>query len=427
MLITALGLLLLLLFSSISVGSGLASLAFILTYLFSDRPLHRALGEVTWGGCTNLLLVAIPLFILLGQILLVSGLADRVYGALAHWLSWLPGGLMHTNIGTCMAFAATSGSSVATAATIGTVAIPVIDKYEYNERLFLGSVAAGGTLGILIPPSIDMIIYGWITQTSVPDLYMAGFIPGIMLGLLFMLTIGIACSVRPEWGGRKVESSWKQRIASLPDLLPPVLLFILIIGSIYAGWATPTESAALGVVGALTIAFANGKLSVNVLVQAFEGTARTFGMFLFILAPAWFLNFVITVTGLANSLSDILTKQGMSPFATLMWVTLIYTILGCLMDPLPLIVVCLPIIAPVLFAAGYNPVWFGIYFVVLNETALLSPPIGLNLFVVQGVRGRGKLTDVIVGTGPFYGGLILMLILLILFPQIALWLPSMMK
>ncbi len=426
-LLVAFILLLIVLFSSLPIGAGLTFLGLTLATLFSDMPLYRALGEVAWAASSNNLLVAIPMFILLGEILLRSGIADRLYSAMAQWLSWLPGGLMHANIGTSMAFAATSGSSVATAATIGTIATPLIDKHEYNERLFLGSLAAGGTLGILIPPSIDLIIYGWLTQTSIPALYMAGFLPGMLLGFLFIVTIGIACSVRPRWGGKAIETNWRQRMESLPALLPPLVLFVVIIASIYMGLATPTESAALGVVCALFLAASQRRLNLNVLRNAIEGTMRTTGIIFFIFAGAWFLNLVISFIGVTATLNQFITTQGLTPFQTLMIITVCYTILGCFMDPLPLIVISVPIVTPVVVAAGYDPIWFGIYFVVLNETALITPPIGLNLFVVQGVRRRGSMNDLIIGVLPFFATLVVMLGLLIVFPEIALWLPGTMK
>ena len=226
---TSLALLLLLLGLSLPVAAALLILALALAQLFSVLPVHLAMGEIVWSASSNFLLVSVPLFILLGEILLRSGIADRLYASMSQWLSWLPGGLMHANIGACMVFAATSGSSVATAATIGTVATPVIEKYRYGERLFLGSLAAGGTLGILIPPSINLIIYGWLTETSVPQLYLAGFVPGIVLGLIFMATIVICCLIRPEWRGVPIRASWNERLRSLTGLLPPFALFLFVI------------------------------------------------------------------------------------------------------------------------------------------------------------------------------------------------------
>ena len=376
-----------------------------------------------WSASSNFLLVSVPLFILLGEILLRSGIADRLYASMSQWLSWLPGGLMHANIGACMVFAATSGSSVATAATIGTVATPVIEKYRYGERLFLGSLAAGGTLGILIPPSINLIIYGWLTETSVPQLYLAGFVPGIVLGLIFMATIVICCLIRPEWRGVPIQASWNERLRSLTGLLPPLALFLVVIGSIYAGFATPTESAALGVIAALGLAGLNRRLTLAMLTQAIDGTMRTTGMIMLIVAAAWFLNFVLSAIGLVGALNAFITGLGLSSSGMLGAIVIFYLVLGCFMEPLPMMIVTVPVVTPIIVRAGYDPVWFGIMIVLLCETAMVTPPVGVNLYVVQGVRGRGSIGDVILGVVPFIVSLILMILLIIAAPGIVLWLP----
>jgi C4-dicarboxylate transporter, DctM subunit len=381
------------------------------------------MGEIVWAASSNFILVSVPLFILLGEILLRSGMADKLYQSVSQWLSWLPGGLMHANIGASMAFAATSGSSVATAATIGTVATPLIQKYGYGERLFLGSIAAGGTLGILIPPSINLIIYGWLTNTSVPQLYLAGFLPGLVLGLIFMATIVVCCLVRPAVGGQSVRATWSERIAGLLGVVPPLIIFLVVIGSIYAGWATPTESAALGVMIALGLAAFNRRLTVGMLLEALDGTMRTTGMIMLIVAAAWFLSFVLSAIGLVNALNSFITGLGLSPSGMLAAVVLFYLVLGCFMEPLPMMIVTVPVITPVVVAAGYDPVWFGIMVVLLCETAMITPPVGVNLFVVQGVRGRGSINDVIVGVLPFIVSLFLMILLIIAFPGLVMLLP----
>src|SRR5918998_1918724 len=275
MLGTALMTLIVLLALAVPVAAALGILGLALSELYSRLPLSIAIGEVAWATSNNFLLVAIPFFVLLGEILLRSGIAERMYNALVLWVPWLPGGLMHSNIAACAMFAATSGSSVATAATIGTVAMGEVEKHGYSERLFLGTIAAGGTLGILIPPSINMIVYGVLTETSIPKLYLAGFTPGLVLAGLFSLTVLLLCLFRPELGGRRTSATWEQRIRALPDLLPPVIIFLAVIGSIYAGWATATESAALGVIAAVGIAAWNRRLTLRALLNAFEGTMRS--------------------------------------------------------------------------------------------------------------------------------------------------------
>jgi len=312
---------------------------------------------------------------------------------------------------------------VATAATIGTVATPVIGKYGYGERLFLGSLAAGGTLGILIPPSINLIIYGWLTETSVPDLYLAGFVPGILLGIIFMTTIVLCCLVRPEWRGKAITSSWAERIASLRGLVPPLMIFLVVIGSIYAGFATPTESAALGVVAALVLAALNRRLTIPMLLEAIDGTMRTTGMIMLIVAGAWFLNFVLSAIGLVNALNSFITRLGLGPGGMLAAIIVFYLVLGCFMEPLPMMIVTVPVVTPVVVQAGFDPVWFGILIVLLCEAAMITPPVGVNLYVVQGVRGRGAISDVIIGVIPFIASLVVMILLIVLYPDMALWLP----
>ncbi|MBW1696964.1 MAG: TRAP transporter large permease [Deltaproteobacteria bacterium] len=409
---------------SIPIAAVLGMLGLILDHLYSFLPLWRALGENAWVSNINVILVAVPLFILLGEILLRSGIAENMYAAATHWLSWLPGGLMHSNIGSCAMFAAVSGSSVATAATIGTVAIEQIEKRGYNARFFLGTIAAGGTIGILIPPSINMIVYGVLTQTSIVQVYLAGFTPGFLLASLFMLTVAIGCILKPQWGGQKIETNWRNRIDALPDLLPPVLLFIVIIGSIYIGIATPTESAALGVIAALILVAFRRRFSISMLREALEGTMRSTGMIMAILMAAFFLNFVLTGVGLTHKVNALITGLGWTPMQTLIAVIGFYVVLGMFMETLSMMVATVPIITPVIVSLGFDPVWFGVIIILLIETAMITPPVGINLFVVQGVRGRGHINDVMIGSAPFVLTLIVMIVLLVMFPGIAMWLPS---
>ncbi|HYG45580.1 MAG TPA: TRAP transporter large permease [Bordetella sp.] len=423
MIATALILLLVLIGISIPVGAALGVLGLILDPLYSMLPLTRAIGEISWSANNEFLLVAIPLFIMLGEVLLRSGFAERMYSAMSLWLSWLPGGLMHANIGASTLFSATSGSSVATAATVGTVAIPQIKKYGYNESLFLGSLAAGGTLGILIPPSINLVIYGVLTNSSVPKLYLAGILPGFGLAVLFMLTIVLACWIKPQWGGHKIRATVAQRLASLLHLAPPLGIFFLVVGSIYAGLATPTEAAALGVLGALILAACFGRLTWTMLREAIEGTMRSTAMIMLIVIAASFLNFVMAATGLTDALTQTITGLGLSPGWMLLIVVLFYLVLGCFMETLSMMITTIPIVAPIMIALGYDPIWLGIVIIVLVEAALITPPVGLNLFVVQSLRKSGSMGAVIRGSLPFVLAMFVMVALLAFFPDLALWLP----
>ncbi len=425
MLLVSLLLLIGLLLLAVPVAAALGILGLSLDFLFFDGflPLYISGSGGFWDTSTGFLLVAIPLFILLGEIMLRSGIAEKMYTAMSHWLTWLPGGLMHSNIGASALFAATSGSSVATAATIGTVAEPQIDQRNYNRPLFLGTLAVGGTLGILIPPSLNMIIYGVLTDTSIPKLYLAGIIPGLMLAGLFILTILIACLLKKEWGGDKIEASWDDRIGSLKHLLVPLFIFAVVIFSIYLGWATATESAALGVLCAMILAVLNRTLTWEVMASALEGTMRTTSMVILIILAAHFLNYVLANIGLSQTLTNYVASLGLTSTETLLAVVVFYVVLGFFMETLTLMVTTIPIIAPIIIdGAGYDPVWFGILLMLLIETALITPPIGLNLYVIQGIRtDNGSLNDVIVGSLPFVLVLFLMIALVIIFPGIVIY------
>lgn len=422
-LLILLGLLLL----SIPVAATLAALGLSLGSFFSPFPLYKALGEISWTASTDFLLLAIPLFVLLGEILLRAGIAERTYQALFYWLSWLPGGLMHANIATSAMFAATSGSSVATAATITTVALPQARKYGYAESLFAGSIAAGGTLGILIPPSINLIVYGFLTNTSIPQLFLAGIVPGILLTVLFMACITVICLIKPQLSGQKMSASWQQRISSLKDLLPVLFIFIIVIGSIYAGFATPTESAALGVLGAFVLARAYGSLNLKMLRLVLEGTMRTTAMIMLIIMAAYFLNFILVSVGLTSMLTDFIDNLGMTPMGTMGMIILLYLILGFFVETLSLMVITIPIIAPVVTGLGFDPVWFGVLLILLIEMALITPPVGLNLYVVQGIRGRGSMSEVMIGSIPFVAMILIMIGLMLIAPGLTLIFANLMN
>jgi len=387
-------------------------------------PATLEFGTQYWGATNNFVLVAIPLFVLLGELLVRGGFTDRMYRSLSDWLNPLPGGLLHTNIGASAMFAAVSGSSVATAATIGTVAIPAFKGRNYDPRLVLGSIAAGATLGILIPPSINMIIYGAMTNTSVGRLYAAGVIPGLLLTALFMAVIVVACWWKPALAGAvSAPAPLRDRLLRLIDLLPPTVIFIVVMGSIYLGWATPTESAALGVVMSLILCAAYRKVSVKMLHECFVTTVSVTAMIMLIAAAAFYLNFVLGLMGVPQALADFVGKLGASKGQMILILTVFYLILGCFLDALAMIIGTIPIVFPLVVALGIDPVWFGIFLVVMAELALITPPVGMNLYVVQGIRKEGLITDVIVGTLPFLFMMLLLVLLLWLFPDLALWLP----
>ncbi len=420
--------LLILVLAAVPVAAVLGILSFVLDNISMGGSLTPALAEIYWDKSKEFILVAVPMFILLGEIMLRAGIAQRMYGAVIQWISWLPGGLMHANIGSCTIFAASSGSSVATAATVGTVAYPEIEARGYNERLFLGSLAAGGTIGILVPPSINLIIYGLLTDTSVPELYLAGIIPGVILSSLFMLAIFVACIYRPKWGGTKVETTWAQRIKCLPDLLPPILLFMAVVGSIYGGIATPTEAASIGVCMAVIIAAYFKTLNWGMMKAAFEGTMRTTAMIMLIVFAAIFLNFVLGFMGITQAMLNFIRDMGLTPVQTVLLIIVFYLFLGMFMETLSMMLTTVPIVFPIIMALGvpeFSDVWFGILITLLMEAALITPPIGVNLYVIQGIRLRGgEFNDVAIGAIPFLIAMLGMILLLVAFPNIATWLPT---
>jgi C4-dicarboxylate transporter, DctM subunit len=395
-----------------------------LAYLGPSAVLN--IGNLAWATTNEFLLVSAPLFILTGDLLLRTGVTDRMYSALAAWLGGIPGGLLHTNIASCSVFSAISGSSVATAATIGTVAMPALRERGYDERLSLGTIAAGGTLGILIPPSVNMIIYGAMTDTSIGRLFAAGVVPGIVLALVFMALI-LLLSLRNGSAASRREAkspSIGARLRLLGDLVPIGFVFLIIMGSLYSGLATPTESAALGVIAALAVAWWKKRLTFAVMHDSFRSTIRTTGMVMLIIVAAFYLNFVLSLIGLPQAVTHWVKGLGISPLETIWLLFLIYLILGCFLETLSMMITTIPVVTPLVVALGFDPVWFGIFVVLMCELALITPPVGMNLFVVHGIRRPGAdINDVIFGVLPFVLAMMAFTAALIYFPELALWLP----
>lgn len=386
-------------------------------------PLVDSTGPVMWSVMNDNLLTAIPLFILLGELMLRSGMADKMYGATALWLNRLPGGLLHTNIGCCAMFAATSGSSVATAATIGTVSTPSLNARGYPKAQSLGSIAAGGTLGILIPPSVNLLIYGSLAETSIGQLFVAGIVPGLLLVVFFMLWILIS-----NWNDTSTQVAdvpMSEKLRASKALIPPFVIFLVVMGSIYLGIATPTESAALGVVTALIIVGVSGHFSAEFFGRCFLQTARTTGMVLLIVLAAFVLNVTLSLTGVAQTTTNWVTSLGLSATQLLLVLIVFYILLGMFMDVLSMMVLTIPIAVPVVTAMGIDPVWFGIFIIIMCELGMITPPVGMNLYVVHGIRqDDGPFTDLIRGAFPYVIIMILFVLLLIWAPGIVTWLPQ---
>ncbi len=414
-----------LMFIGLHVGIAMLATGVLGALVYFGPPVLLSFGTNLWAVMNDFLLTTIPLFILLGELLLRAGITRNMYASLTDWLSRLPGGLLHTNIGACAMFSAVSGSSVATAATIGTVALDEFKRRDYHEPLVLGTIAAGATLGILIPPSVNLIIYGALTNTSIGQLFAAGILPGILLTLLFMVIIAAAVLWNPSLAERVSETPpLGERLSRLRFLLPPLGIFIVVMGAIYGGWATPTEAAALGVVLAFFLAAANRALSFSMLHAAFIATIKTSAMLLFIITAAFFLNFIVGLLGVPQAMSRAVTALGLNATEMILILVLFYLVMGCFLETLSMMVGTIPIVMPVILHLGIDPVWFGIFLVIMMELALITPPVGMNLYVVQGVRGRGELADVYRGILPFVAAMLMMIGLIILWPQIVLVIPE---
>lgn len=418
------GLMLAIMFLGLHVATVMGGVALLGAGLYLGWPAAAAFGQQLWAATEDYVLLSIPLYILLGEILVRGGATDRMYHALAAWLNPLPGGLVHTNIGASALFSAVSGSSVATAATISTIALPSFRSRGYDQRLVLGSIAAGASLGNLIPPGIAFLVYGAMTNTSAGRLYAAGVVPGILMTLLFMAAIILIALWRPTLAAaREAPVPLAEKLRQSVHLLAPLAVFVIVMGSIYTGWATVTESAALGVVVALAIAALYRRLSVAMLHDAFRATMRLTAMSLLILAVAFYLNFVLGLLGVTQSLAGLVKSLDVPPVALLWALALFYVLLGIFFETLPMLVGTVPIVFPFVVAAGIDPVFFGVFIVLMCEMSLISPPVGMTLYVIQGVRGEGSIDEVFQGTIPFFVTMIVMTGILIHFPEIALWLP----
>jgi C4-dicarboxylate transporter DctM subunit len=418
------GVFLALLLSGLWIPFAVAVTAILYLYVYGGYESFRALGLISWGSMDSFTLTAIPLFIFMAELMLQSGLSHRVYRGLSRVVRRLPGGLLQTNIAGCAVFAAISGSSVATAAAIGTVALPQLEERHYDRRISAGTLAAGGTLGILIPPSIAMIIYGTFTETSIAKLFMAGVAPGLILTSLFMFYVGARAalqpSVAPQEGPDLKQAKW---LGTAADLLPFAVLIALVMGSLYFGFVTPTEAAAVGCCLSLLVCLIWGDMDISLFRKALQNTIRVSGAILFIVYSAYLFSYAAGMAGLADSLTNTLVGLKLGKLQFLLAVFALYTILGCLVDSIGMMVITVPLLYPVLLGYGIDPLWFGVALVLLIELGQITPPLGLNLFVIQGISS-GRLSDVIVGTVPFYVLIFIMLGLIVAFPELALWLPS---
>ncbi len=411
----------------ISISLGIVGVVGLL-YLRGWTVGMGVVGSIAWSTATSFSLIAVPLFVFMSGILLHSGIGKGLFTAVARWVGFLPGGLAVASVFSCAIFAAVSGSSVATAATIGMIAIPEMERRGYGRPLIIGSIAAGGTLGILIPPSVPMIIYGVMTETSVGHLYMAGIIPGVVLALLFAVYVIVYALIWPASAPRVAEDrgSVRDKLRSLGEVAPVAILIFVVLGSMYLGIVTPTEAAALGSVVSIALALVYGDLSWRALNQAFQETVRTTSMVMLIIVFAAIFSHVIALIGTPRALLRTVLALGLPKWALFTAIFSVLLVIAYALEELSVMIILLPILFPLITGLGFDPVWFGIIMVVWLEIGFITPPVGLNLFVIQGLMPGSTAWEVTVGTTPYVILMVLLVVVLFFFPELALWLPGQM-
>ena len=394
--------------------------------LFTTRPVGDAMATTIWGTSSSWTLTALPLFVWMGEILFRTKLSENLFKGLSPWMQKLPGGLIHVNIVGCALFAAISGSSAATVATVGKMSIPELRKRKYPEKILLGSLAGSGTLGLLIPPSIILIIYGVTVQESIAKLFIAGIIPGIMIALIFMTYVIIWSMInKKEMPKINEEFSFLEKIKRSGQLLPVVILIVGVIGSIYSGVATATEAASLGVIGALLLSYFQKSLNLENFRSSLLGATKTSCMIAFILAGSTFLSLAMGFTGLPRNLAIWIESMNLSPYVLIFVLMIFYIILGMFLDGISAVVLTMAIIEPMIRQAGFDMIWFGIFLVIVVEMAQITPPVGFNLFVLQGMANK-DMGYIAKSAFPLFLLMVLAVILVVIFPEIALWMPEQM-
>ena len=424
--IVVFGILFLALACGIWVGFSLFIVGFLGMVLFSPLPPGPNMASSVWATIEKWEYVALPLFILMGEILYRSGISEKLFKALVPWLYRLPGGLLMMNIVSCTLFAAVSGSSAATTATVGRITLAEFDKLGYDKSLAMGSLAGAGTLGFLIPPSLIMIVYAILAEVSIGKMFMAGVLPGLLLAGVYSTYIIYRGIRNPEIAPQSQETySWKERMLGLKDLAPTLILILMVLGSIYGGVATPTEAAAIGVFGATVFAAVNRRMNFKIMFECLVGAVKTNAMIMLIVVGAGFLSRVMGYLGIPAAITTAITGLGLSPYLLMILLGAFYILLGCLLDGFSIVVMTLPIALPMVVAAGFDPIWFGIYLILMVEVSQITPPVGFNLFVIQGLTNE-PIMRIAVYALPFFFLMLLTTAILTIFPEIALYLPQLM-
>lgn len=405
----------------VPIAFAMGSVAVFGILLFMETPQLAQLVHIVFSNGTSGTLLVAPMFILMAEILAGAGISRDLFNAASRWFNWLPGGLAVTSIMACAGFASVTGSSSATVAAIGTMSVPEMLRYGYDRRLAAGAVVAGGTLGILIPPSLAMIVYGIVTGTSIVQLFLAGIVPGILTAALLSAYVVYRVRCNPSLAPPVARPSWRERFASLRGAWPVVLLAVLVLGAMYTGAATPTEAAGVGVVGALLIVAGLGRLRMRVLQDALVRSARTSAMVLFLVFGGLTFAYVVEYLNVPHAISDLVLELGANPWLVLAAVNVILLILGCFFDPISMLVLTMPFLFPIIADQGFDAVWFGVVATLNCEIGLITPPVGINLFVLRSASPDLSLGEIIRGSVPFITILLLSMVLLVLFPQMATW------
>ncbi len=414
----------LLLGSGVWVGLALMGVAWVGMELFTTRPVGDVMLTTIWTASSSWTLTALPLFIWMGEILFRTRLSEDMFKGLAPWLARLPGGLVHTNIVGCTVFAAVSGSSAATLTTVGKMSIPELRKRDYPEEMIIGTLAGAATLGLMIPPSLTLIVYGVTINESISKLFFAGVLPGLVLALMFMTYVAFMSRFSKKWAPiSEPAMSFGQKVANSRFLIPVFLLISVVIGSMYLGWATATEAAAFGVIGGLLLAATQGSLSWRTFIESLMGATRTSAMIALILAGAAFLSLTMGFTGLPRGLADLIGQLELSKFQLLLVLLVFYIVLGMFLDGISSVVLTMAVVEPMIREAGIDLIWFGIFIVVVVEMAQITPPIGFNLFVLQGMTNH-EMGFIARAAFPMFLIMVVMVFILIAFPEIATWLPD---
>tara|TARA_B100000963_G_scaffold253920_1_gene222494 strand:- start:192 stop:1502 length:1311 start_codon:yes stop_codon:yes gene_type:complete len=412
--------------SGIWVALSMIGVSAVGMMLFTSRPVGDAMATTIWGTSSSWTLTALPLFVWMGEILFRTKLSENLFKGLSPWMQKLPGGLIHVNVVGCALFAAISGSSAATVATVGKMSIPELRKRKYPEKILLGSLAGSGTLGLLIPPSIILIIYGVAVQESIAKLFIAGIIPGIMIALIFMSYVIIWSLINKKDMPKIIEEySFLEKIKRSKQLLPVIILISAVIGSIYTGIATATEAASLGVVGALILSYFQKSLNLETFKSSLLGATKTSCMIAFILAGSTFLSLAMGFTGLPRNLAIWIQNMDLSPYVLIFVLMIFYIILGMFLDGISAVVLTMAIIEPMIRQAGFDMIWFGIFLVIVVEMAQITPPVGFNLFVLQGMANK-DMGYIARSAFPLFLLMVLAVALVVVFPEIALWMPEQM-